>query len=80
MRCLNKVFGLATINLKAIAEYAPPQTYTKIRPFLSLIGYSRWFIKGFAQIAQPLNDHLVREGASRKLEWVSLFEEAFEAF
>ena len=67
-------------NLKAIAECALPQTYTEIRAFLSLIGHYRQFIKGFAWIAQPLNDHLTGEGASRKLEWVSLSEEAVEAF
>ena len=67
-------------NLKAIAKYAPPQTYTKIRAFLSFIGHYRGFIKGFAWIAQPLNEHLAGEGASRKLEWVSLSEEALEAF
>ena len=67
-------------NLKAIAKYALPQTYTEIRAFLSLIGHYRWFIKGFAQIAQPLNEHLAGEGASRKSEWVSLSEETLEAF
>ena len=67
-------------NLKAIVEYALLQTYTEIRAFLSLIGHYRQFIKGFAQIAQPLNKHLAGEEASRKLEWVSLSEEALEAF
>ena len=67
-------------NLKAIAEYAPPQTYTKIRAFLGLIGHYRQFIKGFAQIAQPLNKHLAGEGASRRFKWVSLSKEALEAF
>ena len=67
-------------NLKAIAKYAPPQTYTEIRAFLSLIGHYRQFIKGFVQIAQPLNEHLAGEGASRKSEWVSLSKEALEAF
>ena len=67
-------------NLKAIAKYAPPQTYTEIRAFLGLVGHYRWFIKGFAWIAQPWNEHLVEEGASRKLEWVSLSKEALEAF
>ena len=56
------------INVKAIAEYAPPQTYTEIRAFLGLIGHYRWFIKGFARTAQPLNEHLAGEGASRKSE------------
>ena len=67
-------------NLKAIAEYALPQTYTGIRAFLGLIGHYKWFIKGFEWIAQPLNEHLAGEGASRKSEWVSLSEEALEAF
>ena len=38
-------------NVKAIMEYALPQTYTEIRAFLSLMGHYRQFIKGFAQIA-----------------------------
>ena len=66
--------------MKAIAEYAPPQTYTEIRAFLGLVGHYRQFIKGFTQIAQPLNEHLAGEGASRKSEQVSLSEEALEAF
>ena len=70
----------SNMNLKAIAECAPPRTYTDIRAFLSLIGHHRQFIKGFARIAQPLNEHLAGEGASRKLEQVSLSKEALEAF
>ena len=67
-------------NLKAIAKCAPLQIYTKIRAFLGLMGHYRQFIKGFAQIAQPLNEHLAWEGASRKTEWVLLSEDALEAF
>ena len=67
-------------NLKAIAECTLPQTYMEIRAFLGLIGHYRQFIKGFAQIAQLLNKHLDGEAASRKLEWVSLSEDALEAF
>ena len=55
-------------NVKAIAEYAPLKTYTEIRAFLGLVGHYRHFIKGFAWIAQPLNEHLAGEGASRKSE------------
>ena len=66
--------------MRAIAEYAPLQTYTEIRAFLGLVGHYRRFIKGFAQIAQPLNEHLAREGASQKLERVSLSKEALKAF
>ena len=67
-------------NLRAITECALPQTYTEIRAFLGLMGHYRLFIKGFVQIAQLLNEHLAGEGASRKSEWVSLSEDALEAF
>ena len=68
------------INVKAIVEYGPPKTYTEIRAFLGLVGHYRRFIKGFARIAQPLNEHLAGEGACRKVEQVSLSEEALKAF
>ena len=42
-------------NLKAIAEYASLWTYMEIQAFLGLVDQYRQFIKGFAQIAQPLN-------------------------
>ena len=58
----------SAINVKAIAEYAPLQTYTEIRAFLGLVGHYRHFIKGFTQIAQSLNEHLAGEGASMKSE------------
>ena len=67
-------------NLKATAEYALPQTYTEIRAFLGIVHHYRWFIKGLAWIAQPLNEHLAGEGASRKLELVSLSKNTLEAF
>ena len=38
------------------------------------------FIKGFAWIAQPLNENLAGKRASRKSEWVSLSKDALEAF
>ena len=57
---------LSDTNLKAITECAPLQTYTETRAFLGLVGHYRQFIKGFEQITQLLNEHLVGEGASRK--------------
>ena len=67
-------------NLKAITECTPPQAYMEIGAFLGLVGHYWSFIKGFAWIAQPLNEHLAREGASRKSEWVLLSKNALEAF
>ena len=67
-------------NLKAITECALPQTYTEVCAFLGLVGHYQRFIKGFAHIAQPLNDHLTGEGASRKSEHVLLSEDTLKAF
>ena len=67
-------------NLKAIAECVPLQTYMKIWAFLGLVGHYRKFIKGFAWIAQLLNEHLAGEVVSRKSEWVSLSKDTLEAF
>ena len=63
------------LNLKMIAECAPPQTYTEVHAFLGLVGHYQQFIKGFACITQLLN-----EGASRKSEWVLLSDGALKAF
>ena len=54
--------------------------YMEIQAFLGLVGHYRQFIKGFAWIARLLNEHLAGEGASRKLEWVLLSEDALETF
>ena len=67
-------------NLKAITVCAPLQTYTEICTFVGLVGHYGQFTKGFAQIAQLLNEHLAREGTSRKSDWVLLSEDALEAF
>ena len=48
--------------------------------FLGLVGHYQWLIKGFACIAQLLNEHLTSEGASRRSEQVSLLEGALKAF
>ena len=66
--------------MKAIAEFAPLQTYTEIRAFLGLVGHYRHFIKGFTRIAQPLNEHLTGEGASQRSERVFLSEGALKSF
>ena len=67
-------------NLMAIAECAPPWTYTDIHAFLGLVGHYWQFIRVFMQIAQPLNEHLAGVGASRKTEQVLLSEDALGAF
>ena len=67
-----------TANLKAIAEMAPPRTYTEILHFTSMTGFFRRFIKGYSKIAKPLNDLLEGEASKLKAEEVELPPDAFE--
>ena len=67
-------------NLNAVAEFALPQTYTKIWAFLGLAGHYWQFIRGFACVAQPLHEHLSGEGAGKKNKWVMLTSDAQVAF
>ena len=70
----------SNLNLKAISECALPRTYMEVCAFLGLVGHYQQFIRGFAHITQLLNEHLAGEGASRKLEWVLLLEDALKSF
>ena len=63
-----------------MAEFAPPQTYTEIQAFLGLVHHYQQFIKGFAWMAQPLHEHLYREGAGKKNKQVTLTSDAQAAF
>ena len=44
------------------------------------MGHYEQFIKGFANIAQPLHEHLSREGASKKSKQITLMVEAKDTF
>ena len=68
------------LNLKAVAEFAPPKTYTEIQAFLGLVGYYWWFIKGFACVAQQLHQYLSGESASKKGKQVMLTSDMQVAF
>ena len=57
-----------------------PKPTLEVHAFLSLVGHYQQFIKGFAHITQLLNKNLIGEGASRKLEWVSLLEDTLKSF
>ena len=67
-------------NLEVIAECPPPDTYTKVKSFVGLVGHYRHFIKGFANIAAPLYDLTSRENKDKKSEHLDLPPEAHEAF
>ena len=70
----------SNFNLKVIAECARPQTYTEIWDFLGLIGHYQRLIKGFTQIAWPLSDYLMGQGAGKRLDWVLVNEDVIKAF
>ena len=67
-------------NLESIAQCPPPDTYTKVKSFVGLVGHYRCFIKGFAKIAAPLYDLTSGENKDKKSEHVDLSPEAQEAF
>ena len=62
-------------NLEAIAQCPPPDTYTKVKSFVGLVGHYRHFIKGFANI-----DLTSGENKDEKSEHLDLPQEAHEAF
>ena len=67
-------------NLESIAQCPPPDTYTKVKSFVGLVGHYRRFIKGFAKIAAPLYDLTNGDNKDKKSEHVNLSPEAREAF
>ena len=67
-------------NLESIAQCPPPDTYTKVKSFVGLVGHYRHFIKGFAKMAAPLYDLTSGNNKDKKPEHVDLSPEAREAF
>ena len=67
-------------NLESIAQCPPPDTYSKVKSFVGLVGHYRRFIKGFAKIAAPLYDLTSGDNKDKKLEHIDLSPEALEAF
>ena len=67
-------------GIKAIAEMAPPRTYIGIHQFLGATGYFCRFIKGYANIAKPLNDLLSGVNSKLKSCFVRLPAAAVVAF
>ena len=67
-------------NLESIAQCLPPDTYTKVKSFVGLVGHYWHFIKGFAKIAAPLYDLTSGDNKDKKSEHVDLSPEAREAF
>ena len=67
-------------NLKVIAKYLEPTTYTAIKDFVRLVGHYRCFIKDFTRITDPLHEYARGDKAKKKKEQVVLNEAARNAF
>ena len=67
-------------NLELITQCPPPDTYTKVKSFVGLVGHYRCFIKGFAKIAAPLYDLTSGDNKDKKSEHVELSPKAHAAF
>ena len=67
-------------NLEAIAQCPPPDTYTKVKSFVGLVGHYRYFIKGLANIMALLYDLTSGENKDKKSEHLDLPPEARQAF
>ena len=65
---------------EAIAECPLPDTYTKVKSFVGLMGHYRRFIKGFANIAAPLYDLTSEEKKDKMSEHLDFPPETREAF
>jgi len=62
-------------KIKAIMEWLRLANVTKVRSFLSLVGYYKRFVKDFSKIASPLTNLLKKVV---KFEWTSKCDEAFQ--
>ena len=71
---------LSKKNLESIAQCPSPDTYTKVKSFVGLVGHYKCFIKGFAKIATPLYDLTSDDNKDKKSEHVDLSPEDHEAF
>ena len=61
--------------LDSIRDIKPPTTVSQVRSFLGLVGYYRRFIKGFSNIATPLNRLLEK---NKPFDWTDECMAAYE--
>ena len=62
-------------KLKGIQDWPAPTTVKQVRGFLGFGNFYRRFIRGFSEIARPLNELLKKD---RKFEWTTECRQAFE--
>ena len=62
-------------KIEAIMSWKLPRNVTEVRSFLGLVGYYRWFVKGFSVIASSLTKLLQKWV---KFEWDDKCQSSFE--
>lgn len=70
-------------KVASVKDWVVPRTVRQVRSFLGFAGYYRRFIKGFADIARPLNALLAGTKKSdgrqtRPVNWTAACEQAFQ--
>lgn len=54
-------------KIDAVMVWSIPKKFSKIRSFLGLAGYYRWFVKGLSSLITPLT-RLTRKGVKFELD------------
>ena len=67
-------------GISTVQEITAPKTVTGVRKFIRLISHYQKFIKGFANIARPLNKLVLGENAKKKKEKIVWTDECQVAF
>ena len=62
-------------KLKGIQDWPAPTTVRQVRGFLGFGNFCRRFIRGFSEVARPLNELLKKD---RKFEWTTECQRAFK--
>ena len=62
-------------KLKGIQDWLAPTTVKQVQGFLRFGNFYRCFIRGFSEIARPLNELLKKD---RKFEWTTECQQAFD--
>uniref|UniRef100_A0A8R1DKY8 Histone H4 n=1 Tax=Caenorhabditis japonica TaxID=281687 RepID=A0A8R1DKY8_CAEJA len=62
-------------KVRAIAEFPVPKSVTGVRGFLGMANYFRKFVRGFAEMAAPLNDLIKKDVA---FSWTSKHQTSFD--
>ena len=67
-------------KVKAVKNWTVPKTVTDVCSFLGFTNHYRRFIKGYANVARPLNILVSGDNASRKKSFIKWTEECQTAF